>query len=311
MTQPHDYGYKDLFSHPQIIKELLTSCVKEFWVQDLDFSRASTIDKSFITASKKKLESDLIWRIPLKSGQEIYLYILLEFQSTVDHFMALRILRYLLEFYSSLLKQDPKRKVLPPVFPILLYNGEARWTAPENIADLIDNRNNLDFMPQFRYFKIAENEFSTKELLSLKNLIGALFLVETTAPTELEGIFRHLRALLEHEQPEVYRAFLSWLYNFFSKPVPDWVREQLDPKEAPTMLATNLKKWEQELIQQGLQEGMFKGKQEGLQEGIQQGFYEGERRKALSTAKKLKQKGLTIPEIAEVTGLSVEEVEKL
>jgi predicted transposase/invertase (TIGR01784 family) len=133
--------------------------------------------------------------------------------------------------------------------------------------------------------------------------------------------------LLEQEQPEVYQAFLSWLYNFFSKPVPDWVRAQLDAKEAPTMLATNLKKWEQELIQQGLQQGMqqglqqgiFKGKQEGLQEGLQQGIfkgkqegiYEGERRKALSTAKKLKQKGLSIPEIAEVTGLSIEEVERL
>jgi len=81
-------------------------------------------------------------------------------------------------------------------------------------------------------------------------------------------------------------------------PVPDWVRAQLDAKEAPTMLATNLKKWEQELIQQGI----FKGKQEG--------FYEGEKHKALSTARKLKEKGLSIPEIAEVTGLSIEEVEK-
>ena len=172
--------------------------------------------------------------------------------------MALRMLRYILEFYSSLRKQDPKLKVLPPVFPILLYNGEARWTAPENFADLIDNRISLDFIPQFRYFKIAEN-----------------------------GLV----------------------------PVPDWVRAQLDAKEEPTMLATNLKKWEQELIQQGLQQGLQQGMQQGLQQGIfkgkQEGIYEGERRKALSTAKKLKQKGLSIPEIAEVTGLSIEDVEKL
>jgi predicted transposase/invertase (TIGR01784 family) len=227
---------------------------------------------------------------------------LISLRSTVDHFMALRMLRYILEFYSSLRKQDPKLRILPPVFPILLYNGEARWTAPENFADLIDNRISLDFIPQFRYFKIAENEFRKEELVSLKNLIGALFLVETADPKELERIFKQLGALLEQEQPEVYQAFLSWLYNFFSKPVPDWVRAQLDAKEAPTMLATNLKKWEQELIQQGLQQGIFKGKQEG--------FYEDEKHKALSTARKLKEKGLSIPEIAEVTGLSIEEVEK-
>jgi predicted transposase/invertase (TIGR01784 family) len=89
------------------------------------------------------------------------------------------------------------------------------------------------------------------------------------------------------------------------------VRAQLDAKEAPTMLATNLKKWEQELIQQGLQQGMQQGLQQGIFKGKQEGIYEGERRKALSTAKKLKQKGLSIPEIAEVTGLSIEDVEKL
>jgi predicted transposase/invertase (TIGR01784 family) len=104
MKQVHDYGYKELFSHPQILKELLISCVHEPWVQYLDFSRACTIDKSFITPAKKKLESDLIWRIPLTTGVEIYLYILIEFQSTVDHFMALRILRYILEFYANILK---------------------------------------------------------------------------------------------------------------------------------------------------------------------------------------------------------------
>lgn len=172
MHHPHDHGYKDLFSHPELLRELLLSCVPEPWVRDLDFSRACKIEKSFITASQKRLESDLIWRVPFLSGQEIYLYILIEFQSSVDHFMALRILRYTLELYSSLLKDRPAMKKLPAVFPILLYNGDERWIAPENLADLIDQRISLDFIPRFRYFKIAENEFSRERLLSLKNLIS-------------------------------------------------------------------------------------------------------------------------------------------
>ncbi|MFZ5368269.1 MAG: Rpn family recombination-promoting nuclease/putative transposase [Spirochaetota bacterium] len=307
MPHSHDYGYKDLFSHPHILKELLFSFVTEPWVTELDFSHATLIDKSFITPSKKKLESDLIWRIPLNSGPDIYLYILIEFQSTVDHFMALRMLRYILELYGTLLKAKPKIQILPPVFPILLYNGDARWSAPENIADLIDQRISLDFLPRFRYFKIAENEFSRDKLLSLKNLIGALFLVETTDREELVSVVAQIVAILEQEQPEVYKAFLQWLYSFFSEPAPQWVTEISQLKEVPTMLATTLKKWEHDLVQQGLQQGL----QQGIQKGLQQGLFKGKQEEKRETARKLKQKGMSIHEIAELTGLSIDEVQKL
>jgi len=303
MPHEHDYGYKDLFSHPQFLKELLTSCVPEPWVQNLDFSQACKIDKSFITPRKKKLESDLIWRIPLQSGPDVYLYILIEFQSTVDHFMALRMLRYTLELYSSILKESPALKKLPSVFPILLYNGDERWTAPENLRDLIDQRISLDFIPQFRYFKIAENEFTKDRLLSLKNLIGALFLVETTDPKALVPLVTQIVDILKAEQPEVVKAFVSWLSNFFADPVPDWVMDVSQLTEVPTMLATKVQKWKEELIHEGVQQG--------LQQGLQQGVFEGEKRKALVTAQKLKQKGMSLAEIAEVTGLSIEEIQKL
>ena len=105
--------------------------------------------------------------------------------------------------------------------------------------------------------------------------------------------------ILEQEQPEVYRAFIQWLFSFFSEPVPDWVGELSQLREVPTMLATTVKQWEQDLVQQGL----FKGKQEGLQEGLLQGKRE--------TARKLKQKGMSVHEIAELTGLSFDEVQKL
>jgi|GEM_PF-6124465 len=77
------------------------------------------------------------------------------------------------------------------------------------------------------------------------------------------------------------------------------------------MLATTLKKWEHDLVQQGLQQGIQKGLQQGIQKGLQQGLLEGEKRKALATARKLKQKGMSIHEIAELTGLSIDAVQKL
>ena len=52
-------------------------------------------------------------------------------------------------------------------------------------------------------------------------------------------------------------------------------------------------------------------KEEGRAEGIAQGIAEGEQRKNLENAKKMKDKGSPLDFIADITGLSIEEIEKL
>lgn len=51
--------------------------------------------------------------------------------------------------------------------------------------------------------------------------------------------------------------------------------------------------------------------QQGIAQGVQQGFADGSRQKALETAKNFKRLGFDIAKIAEGTGLSIEEIEKL
>ena len=58
------------------------------------------------------------------------------------------------------------------------------------------------------------------------------------------------------------------------------------------MLATTIKKWEKDLIQEGLHKGKLEGKLECKRE----------------IARNPKRKGLSLMEIAEVTGLSVEKI---
>jgi predicted transposase/invertase (TIGR01784 family) len=49
----------------------------------------------------------------------------------------------------------------------------------------------------------------------------------------------------------------------------------------------------------------------GEKRGIQQGILQGAQQKALETARRMKEKGYAIAEIADVTGLTIEEIEKL
>jgi hypothetical protein len=63
--------------------------------------------------------------------------LLLEFQSTIDPFMAVRIMVYVGLLFQDLIRTQWVKPgdQLPPVLPIVLYNGERPWTAAEEIGD--------------------------------------------------------------------------------------------------------------------------------------------------------------------------------
>ncbi len=83
---------------------------------------------------------DMIWRLRWRdSGDWIYIYLMLEFQSTVQQFMAVRVLDYDGGLYRQIVralrpKHDDK---LPIVLPLVLYRGDRKWTAKEDVFDLI------------------------------------------------------------------------------------------------------------------------------------------------------------------------------
>ena len=64
--------------------------------------------------------------------------LLLEFQSTPDHWMALRTLSYTTLLLLDLVKTGKVRENegLPQVFPIVIYNGGKAWKAPQEVAAL-------------------------------------------------------------------------------------------------------------------------------------------------------------------------------
>ncbi|WP_348522020.1 Rpn family recombination-promoting nuclease/putative transposase, partial [Chromohalobacter sp. 48-RD10] len=61
------------------------------------------------------------------------------FQSSVDRTMPIRLMHYVACFYSELLKQKviTPYQGLPPVFPVVLYNGVDRWAAPLDVYRMI------------------------------------------------------------------------------------------------------------------------------------------------------------------------------
>ena len=90
----HDNSYKLLFSHPEMVADLLKGFVKEPWVGQCDFTSLEKVSGSYVADDLRDREDDIIWKI--RWGDEwLYVYLLLEFQSSVEHFMAVRIAGYI------------------------------------------------------------------------------------------------------------------------------------------------------------------------------------------------------------------------
>lgn len=72
-------------------------------VADLDFSGLQRVNPKFHPSrrSARRREADVIWRLPVRQGSDIHLYLLIEFQSEIDGWMAVRT-----QVYQSLLWQQ-------------------------------------------------------------------------------------------------------------------------------------------------------------------------------------------------------------
>jgi len=292
----HDYGYKILFSNVTIFRQLLETFVDQPWVKELDFSEAETVNSSFISKSYKKTESDIIYKLKLKNGKDVYVYVLLEFQSSVDRFISVRILNYLTSLYVSLIRSGKVQDRLPPVFPILLYNGDPKWTAPDNVADLIEHHDVLgEFGIGFKYLKIIENEYTHEHLLQIQNIVSTVFLTENHY--RLEQLEAELIELFKKEDREAASLFFNW-FRMLAKDgriapskYKSFEKIYTDVTEVKRMFATAVNEKDKRLIKEGEARGELKG--------------------VKKVAKQMKQKGYPFSDIREITGLSIEEIEKL
>jgi len=195
MSKYHDRWYTRLFSDPQVVEDLLRSFVHEDFVKLLDFKTLKKLNTKLVPASERSRRADVIFEIK-SQGQPAYIYLFLEFQSTVDRFMSMRMARYMFEFYQEIQRLS-KARYLNPGFPILIYNGDEKWTAPTRFRELlhpsaIPNK----YLPQFSYFKIAINEIPKRDLVKIRNAVAAVFYVENSTPEDIAKNRKELVSLL-------------------------------------------------------------------------------------------------------------------
>jgi predicted transposase YdaD len=274
----HDGLYHLLYAHPEMVTELLQGFVAEPWLAELDLARMERINARFHAESGVRRDSDIIWRIPMRDGRDAFLILFLEFQSTPDRFMALRLMVYVGLFWQLLLKEErvAPNGLLPPVFPIVIFNGDPRWTMPLSLTELIGLPSGSPiwpWQPEMRYHMIDEGAYAPADLAQRESLTALLFRLEHCR--DIGELGRLLDALIawfdRHPGLATLKSAFAMLAGRLIADSDTGIAMPEDLLEMKTMLATRFEEWKQQWRREGeaagLLAGLVKGRVEGRAEG--------------------------------------------
>ena len=139
MSGPHDRFVRFTFDHPARAEAELRAVLPAHIASQVDWTTLRRESGSVVDPELRNTETDLLFSARLSNGRQLLFYVLLEHQSSVDRWMALRMLRYVLRQLERWRQENPGSQRLPVIIPLVMYHGpEGAWSAPRRLEDLFD-----------------------------------------------------------------------------------------------------------------------------------------------------------------------------
>jgi predicted transposase YdaD len=157
MSGPHDLLVRYTFENPERAASELRVALPSFVVAHVDWESLKAERNSVVDPELRETETDLLFSARLKDGRQVLFYVLLEHQSKVERWMALRLLNYVVRQLEHWRREHPDSTLMPMILPLVLYHGpEGTWTAPRRVEELFDVPEGerelwLAVLPQFWY----------------------------------------------------------------------------------------------------------------------------------------------------------------
>ena len=197
---PHDLMVRAVLSDVTEATSFLQAHVSEEVSQGLNWSTLRLVEGSFVDEDLRGSEADFLYEIARVSGQEtVWVYVLLEHQSTPDRWMRFRLLKYCCRIWDMQLAERPMPRALRPIVPLVLYQGERSWAYSTEFADLFAEAVRAwPGVPRFAHGLIDQSGLQPDEVQGERNTqLMQLLLLAASHPAVawMEQVARLLAAL--------------------------------------------------------------------------------------------------------------------
>ncbi len=134
---PHDKLFRTLLKNPRFAEALLREKLPRTFARNL-LGPPELLSEHFIDKKLKTHVADAVLRARLRGGKEFFVYVIIEHKRQEKPGDLLQLAGYLVDVYRWLLKKHGAP--LPPVIPLIIYNGSKPWRGPVEFRQLLDKR---------------------------------------------------------------------------------------------------------------------------------------------------------------------------
>ena len=302
----HDQLFRKSLENPIVAYELLQAHLPQEVLAIIDTSTLKLEKESFIEHNLTASIADVLFSVKFNNNDG-FIYLLLEHQSSPDHFMAFRLFKYMINICDQYRLKHPKTKNLPLIYPLIIYNGTKSYNVPRNLWDLFNN-------------KILAKKFWTEDykLVNVHNIPDEEFKTRIWSGI-LEFFLKHIheRQLLKRWQeisdilPELTKVSIGYDYIEMILHYTLTSIDKNDKIELEKMLISTLNQEKGGRLMTSLaQAWKEEGIEIGIHDGIKIGEAKGKAEGKAEIAKKLLLKNYSVSDISDITGLSIADIQK-
>ena len=303
----HDQLFKKALENPIVAYEFIETHLPKEVFASIDTTTLTLEKESFIEQDLVNSASDVLFSAKF-DGNDGYIFLLLEHQSTPHPLMAFRLFKYMLNICDRYMRMNPKARHLPLVYPLVLYNGTKPYNVSRNLWDLFSNKTLAKEFWTNDYQLVNVHEIPDEEL---KSRIWSGMLEFFLKHIKERQLFKRWQEIA-HILPQLIQINIGYDYieMFLHYTLPSI--DQNDRIELEKMLITALNKEQGEKLMISLaQAWKEEGIEIGIQDGIKIGEARGENKKAFEIARSLLAQGLDVNIISTATGLNVARIKEL